>query len=166
VTCPKVLLIVTNADERRRLLATWHDFVIRQPGTNFGSAPGAAQGEGPVAFSRLRVREGLNLAVFIVDGGWRREYVCRVLADEVDGYCLLISDNPADLSMGLGLSQLLAGTKLGLIAATVPGSEELVRSVLGLPADAAVPVVDCGNRQSVTGAVCELLEHLAALPAA
>jgi hypothetical protein len=119
-----------------------------------------------VAFTRLSIRDGLSLAVFVVDGGWRREYVCRVLAEEVDGYCLVLGDQPADLSLGRGLVESIAGTRPGLIASTVAGSEELIRAVLELSHDARIPTVDCDSRESVTSVVCELLERLAAAPAA
>ena len=165
MTCAKLLLIVTNADVRRRLLATWHDFVIRQPGTNLRGVPGAEITEAPVAFSRLNVRPGLDLALFIVDGGWRREYVCRALAAEVEGYCLLLGDSPADLSLAHGLLQLLGDMTPGIIAGTAEGSDDLLRSVLALPPDTAIPVVDCDDRESVTELVCTLLEQVAVLQA-
>ncbi|MBM3474035.1 MAG: hypothetical protein FJX75_12260 [Armatimonadetes bacterium] len=165
MTCAKLLLIVTNIDARRRLLATWHDFVIRQPGTNLRGAPGAVADEAPVAFSRLSVRPGLDLAVFVVDGGWRREYVCRALAAEVEGYCLLLGDSPADLSLAHGLLQLLGDTTPGVVAGTAAGSDDLIREVLALPPDTVVPVVDCDDRESVTELVCMLLERVAILQA-
>ncbi|MBM3497826.1 MAG: hypothetical protein FJX74_04060 [Armatimonadetes bacterium] len=166
LTCAKLLLIVTNAEARRRLETTWREFVIRQPEVGAGGHPGSGGVEGPVTFSRLRVREGLGLALFIVDGGWRREYVCQALAAEVDGYCLLVGDTPADLSAGLGLRRLLAESRFGLVAGTVAGSEALLHAALQLPPDTRVASVDCDDRQSVMTLVCELLERLAAAPAA
>lgn len=165
MACAKLLLIVTNPDARRRLLATWHDFVIRQPGTSRAGAPERDPGEAPVAFSRLSVRPELDLAVFVVDGGWRREYVCRALVAEVQGYCLLLGDTPADLSLAHGLLQLLGDTTPGLVAGTVPGSDDSIRSVLALPPDVIIPIVDCDNRESVTELVCMLLERMAVLQA-
>ena len=165
MACAKLLLIATSKDLRRRLLATWHDFVIRQPGTSRPGAPGVDPGEAPVAFSCLSVRPGLDLALFIVDGGWRREYVCRALAAEVEGYCLLLGDTPADLSLAHGLLQLLGDTTPGLVAGTASGGDEVIRSVLALPPDVVVPVVDCDDRESVTELVCTLLERVAVLQA-
>jgi hypothetical protein len=161
--CAKLLLIVTDPEARRRVLATWREFVIRQPAEGRGAGPAAGEVDGPVAFSRLTVREGLDLAVFIADGGWRREYVCQVLAEEVDGWCLLIGDAPEDLAAGLGLLRLIVDTRPGLVAGTAPGSEDLLREVLQLPRLAPVPIVDCEDAESVTMVVCELLERLAAI---
>jgi hypothetical protein len=164
VTCAKLLLIVTDPDVRRRLLATWRDFVIRQPSTNLDNSPGSATAEGRVAFTRLGIREGLSLAVFIVDGGWRREYVCQALADVVDGYCLLLTGDPADLALGRGLQQLLGDARPGMVAAAVPGAEDLIRDVLNRWDEPSIPVVDCDDCESVTGLVCALLERVAMSP--
>jgi hypothetical protein len=161
VTCAKLLLIVTDRDVRRRLLTTWRDFVIRQPSTSLDSSPDSATGEGPVAFTRLGVREGLSLAVFIVDGGWRREYVCQALAEAVDGYCLLLSGDPAALGLGRGLLQLLGDARPGMVAAAAPGTEDLIREALNRRDESSIPVVDCDDCESVTGLVCALLERVA-----
>lgn len=164
MVCAKLLLIVTDSDTRRRLLATWREFVIRQPSAYREAGPNAESSEGPVAFTRLTLREGLSLAVFVVEGAWRREYVCRVLAQEVDGFALLLGDSPLDLALGKGLWDLLSRRLSGIVVGTVPGSDETIRRTLGLPADVGIPFVDCDNRESVTRVVCELLEHVAAVP--
>ena len=166
MTCAKLLLIVPDPEARRRLLATWEAFVIRQPGAAPDDGPGASRADGPVVFSRLRIRDGLSLALFIVDGGWRREYVCQVLAEEVDGFCLLLGDTPADLSAAAGLAPLLAGRRPGLIVGTAEGCEAVLREALGLSPEARLAIVDCDDGRSVMGAVCELLERVAAVPAA
>jgi len=167
MTCAKLLLIVTNTNVRRRLLATWREFVIEQPGVDReGSPPTAAGAEAPVAFTRLKVRDDLSLSVFVVDGGWRREYVCHALARQVDGYCLVVGSEASELILARDLMQLLGRTTPGMIASAVAGGEPRVRSALALPEETPIPSVDCADRISVAELVCALLEHLAAARAA
>jgi hypothetical protein len=91
--------------------------------------------------------------------------VCRALAAEVEGYCLLLGDTPADLSLAHGLLQLLGDATPGMVAGTTAGGADVIRDVLALPPGTMVPIVDCDERESVTELVCMLLEQAAVLQA-
>jgi hypothetical protein len=121
-----------------------------------------------VSFGRVDVREGLSLYLFIADGGWRREYVCQVLASQVAGYCLIVGPEPGDLTLGRDLLALLRATTdgPGIVAATDAQDPEATRAALALPLDLPLARVDCGRGPSADDLVCGLLEHLAAVPAA
>jgi hypothetical protein len=168
MTSVKLLVIVTSDLLRRRLLRAWRPFVVRcgQPAPQ--SAGQDESNGGPVAFGRVDVRDGLSLYVFIVDGSWRREYVCRVLAGQVYGYCLIVGPGSDDLLLGQDLLDLLrqAGPAGGVVAASPPGNIEVVRGALSLPPDAPLAGVDCDSRSDVNQLLCSLLEHLTAVPAA
>jgi hypothetical protein len=164
----KLLVVVTNDSVRRRLLDAWRAFVV---GPGRGALPGGGEEaieEAPVAFGRVDVREGLSLYVFIVEGGWRREYVCRVLAGQVFGYCLVVGPDSNDLLMAEDLLTLLdeACPDGGVVAATAPEEADLVCRALSVPPQVAVTTVDCESRSSISEMLCVLLEHLAAAPAA
>ncbi len=168
MTNVKLLVIVTNDSLRHRLLRAWRPFVVRCGQSTPQSAEQDDGGEGPVAFGRVDVREGLSLYVFIVDGSWRREYVCRVLAGQAYGYCLIVGAEPADLVLGQDLLDLLqeACPSGGVVAASRPEEAGLVRTALRLQPDVAVTSVDCDSRVAVNQLLCDLLEHLTAVPAA
>ena len=168
MTHVKLLVIVTNDRERRRLLRAWGPFVVAQRRGPEEAAGPVDPADSPVAFARIDVRAGLGLHVFIADGGWRREYVCRALAPQVCGYCLVVGPQPQDLTLAQDLLDLLAATAPpeGIVASSAAGHEALLRSTLSLPAEALVTSVDCSDRASVSELVCTLLEHLAAVPAA
>jgi hypothetical protein len=133
-------------------------------------APGGGEptDDGPVAFGRVDVRPGLSLYVYIADGGWRREYVCRVLAGQVSGYCLVVGPGPNDLLTAEDLLGSLgeACPGAGVVAASVPEDESLVRRTLSVPPGVLVTTADCDSRAGVSEMLCVLLEHLVAVPAA
>jgi hypothetical protein len=166
MTCAKLLIIATDAQTRRRLLATWREFIIQQPRWGPEDATSGPPDDGPVAFTRLTIREGLALSVFVVDGGWRREYVCQALAQCVDGYCLVLGDRPTDLALGRDLLELIGRSAPGMVAVSTAAAVAPVCQLLSLPDAGAVPVVDCADRASVGGLVSEFLERLAASKAA
>jgi len=168
VTNVKLLVIVTNDFLRHRLLRAWRPFIVRCGPLASQSAEEDGNYEGPVAFGRVDVRDGLSLYVFIIDGGWRREYVCRVLAGQVYGYCLVVGPEPSDLALGQDLLDLLrqACPGGGVVATSTLEDANLVRAALSLPADAVVADVDCDSPADVNQLLCSLLEHLTAVPAA
>jgi hypothetical protein len=168
MTNVKLLVIVTNDFLRHRLLRSWHPFIVRCGPSVSQSAQEDESCNGPVAFGRVDVRDGLSLCVFIVDGGWRREYVCRVLAGQVYGYCLVVGPESSDLALGQDLLDLLqqACPGGGVVAVSTPEDADLVRAALNLPPDAAVASVDCDSPADVNQLLCSLLEHLTAVPAA
>ncbi len=162
----KLLVIVTDNGLRRRLLGAWQAFVVaRGRMAPWGGEPAD---DGPVAFGRVDVRPGLSLYVYIADGGWRREYVCRVLAGQVSGYCLVVGPGPNDVLTAEDLLGLLgeACPGAGVVAASVPEGETTLRGALSLPPGVAVTTVDCDSRAGVSEMLCGLLEHLVAAPAA
>jgi Domain of unknown function (DUF4388) len=167
VTRVKLLVIVTSEAVRRRLLEAWGDSLLSRARLTADDGGGEGR-DGPVAFGRLDARPDLGLYIFIANGGWRREYLCRVLAREAMGYCLIVGPEPSDLLLAQDLLALLreACPGEGLVAATSPEDAAVVRNVLELPGNAIVTHVDCDSAASSQQVLCGLLEHLSALPAA
>lgn len=169
MTKVKILVIVTDQAARRRLLATWRGFVIAQRGSAADEVLGPqGRAESPVDFGRIHVRDGLALYVFIVDGGWRREYVCQALAADCAGYCLVIGPNAVDLGLGRDLLALLeaGGATEGVFAVAADQDPEVASAALGVPASTPMIQVDCDSQASINQLLCTLLERLAAVPAA
>ena len=110
----------------------------------------------------------LALYVFIVDGGWRREYVCQALAADCAGYCLVVGPNTVDLGLGRDLRALLeaGGVTEGIFAVAGGQDPEVARAALGVPASLPMVEVDCDSQTSINELLCTLLERLAAVPAA
>lgn len=168
MTQAKLLVIVTNNDLRRRLLRTWRSSTVDQRALLSDEPSRAGLGDEPVAFSRVDVREGLSLCMFIVDGGWRREYVCRALASHAMGYCLMLGPDDGELELAGDLLGLLgsAGGPEGVIAVEEGMDKERTRAILQLPEDTRLREVDCDSEISITGLLCDLLERLAKVAAA
>lgn len=168
MTRVKLLVIVTNEAVRRKLVATWREFVIAQRGGADEVLGAEDRANSPVDFGRIDVRDDLSLYVFIVDGGWRREYVCQALAADCAGYCVVVGPTAIDLSLARDLVALLAtsGTTEGLFAVAEGQDAEVTRTVLGVPDGTPVVEIDSGSQSSMTGLLCALLERLAAVPAA
>ena len=169
MTRVKVLVIVTDEMARRQLLRTWREFVIAQRGLAADEVLGPRERtDSPVDFGRIDVRDGLALYVFIVDGGWRREYVCQALAADCAGYCLVVGRDPLHLGLGRDLLALLeaAGVREGVYAITAGQDSEVARAALGVPDGTPVTEVDCESQSSINELLCTLLERLAAVPAA
>ena len=118
MTQVKLLVIVTDDALRRKLLNTWRESTVEQMGLLSDEPVDADEGREPVAFSRINIREDLSLCLFIVDGGWRREYVCQALARRAAGYCLIIGPGEHELSLAGDLLILLhsGGAPRGIVA--------------------------------------------------
>ncbi len=169
MTRVKVLVIVTNEPVRRQLLTTWREFVVAQRGPAADDVLGAPdRAASPVDFGRIDVREGLALYVFIVDGGWRREYVCQALAADCAGYCMVVGPGPMDLSLARDLRALLDAGRApeGVFAVAGGQDAEVTRAALGVPESAPVVEIDPESQSSINELLCTLLERLAAVPAA
>lgn len=169
MTRVKVLVIVTNEAVRHRLLAVWREFLVAQRGARADEVLGAQdRTDSPVDFGRLNVRDDLALYVFVVDGGWRREYVCQALAADCVGYCMVVGPTATDLNLARDLVALLeeGGIAEGAFAVAGGQDPQVMRTVLGVPDGAPIVEVDCDSQSSITELLCALLERLAAVPAA
>ena len=168
VTQVKLLVIVTNDALRSKLLQTWRESTVQKMGMLSDEPVDADDAGEPVAFSRIDIREGLSLCMFVVDGGWRREYVCQALARRAAGYCLVIGPGEDELSLAGDLLLLLhsGGAPRGVVAIAQETDADRVRASLGLPEDARVPTVDCGDAKSFVALLSNLLDRLAAAAAA
>ncbi len=169
MTRVKVLVIVTSEVVRHRLLGTWHEFLVAQRGATADEVLGVQdRTDSPVDFGRIDVRDDLSLYVFIVDGGWRREYVCQALAADCVGYCMVVGPTATDLNLARDLVALLedGGIVEGAFAVAGGQDPEVTRTVLGIPDSTPIVELDCDSQSSITELLCALLERLAAVPAA
>jgi len=164
----KLLVITTNEAVRRQLLQTWRDSTIRQRGSASSEVVGSTEENQPVAFTRLDIRDGLGLCIFLVDGGWRREYVCQALARTASGYCIIVGPEDDEARLATDLLALLHAHEglVGALAVAGESNADRVRAQLRLPDDFRVPVVDCQDVASITALLCELLERMANAAAA
>ena len=168
MTQAKLLVIVTNDALRRMLVHTWSETTIGGMGGPGDEPTSIGAGQEPVAFSRVEVKEDLSLYLFIVDGGWQREYVCQALARRAAGYCLIVGPEDEEALLAADLMMLLhaSGAPKGLMAAADAAAARRLRETLQLPDDTSIPTVDCESAESFKELLTTLLERLAAAAAA